>query len=149
MRKSVALLLFLIIIISLGLTYGQFEKSNANTLTENKMISKESDDFILHVQINDDEKGIEVLYSIQYNGEERVEIQHQSPLVSVSFFDHGHDFTGSYVKKEMEEGNIYHPQKAAVLSSPNKNECNLYIKAKFEVDGEIKIINHVEALEFK
>ena len=150
MRKIFALLLFLIIIVSIGIIYyGQFEKSNANTLTEDKMIAKESDDFILHVQMNGVEEGIEVLHSIQYNGQKKVEIQHQSPLISVSFFEHDHDFTGSYVQKEMVIGDIYHPQKATVLSAPNRDTFNLYIQAKFEVDGEVQVINHVEELEFE
>jgi hypothetical protein len=148
MKKVFGILILLAFIALIVYTYGNFSKSYA-TLSENKMIAKESDNFILHVQVNDNEEGVEVLHSIQYTGKGQVEIRHQSPLVSVSLLDHNHDFTGSYVMKAMEEGNIYHPQKAAILSVPHKDECNLYIKARFEVDGEMKIINHVEELQFK
>jgi len=147
-KKSAAIFILLAIIILIGYTYGGFKKSYA-TLTENKTISKESDNFILHIQVNDDEEGVEVLHSIQYTGKDKVEIQHQTPLVSVSLDDSKHDFTGSYVIKPMEEGNIYHPQEAEILSVPYLIECELHIKAKFEVDGERKVISHVEELKFE
>ncbi|GAB3793093.1 hypothetical protein [Virgibacillus kimchii] len=147
MRKYF-IFLFLLVTVFLVITYGQFQSSRT-ALSENKTIAKESDDFILHVQVNDDGEEIEVLHSIQYKGKKKVEIQHQTPLVSVSLHDHNHDFTGSYVKKSMEEGNIYRPQKAANLPLPSEDECNLYIQAKFTVNDEWKVINHVEELKFK
>jgi len=149
LKKISVFFIFLIIIILLGFTYSIFTKSYV-TLTENKTISKSLDDFILHVRVNDNKDGVEVMHSIQYTGEDSVEIQHQTPLVSVSMVNAKHDFTGSYVTKPMEEGDIYHsPQKADILSSLNKNECNLYVKAKFQVEGEKKVIEHVEELTFK
>jgi hypothetical protein len=149
MRKFFAVIFFFVLIVFLAVTYGLHEKSEA-TLAESKTIAKESDDFILHLQVNDDDgDAIKVLHSIQYNGKEKVELQHQAPLVSVSLLGRNHDFTGSYVKKEMEEGNIYRPQKAITLPVPEDNECHLYIKAKFLVDGKMKTIHHVEELKFQ
>lgn len=83
------------------------------TLSENKSISKALGDFTLHVRVN----GVEVMHL-----KDSVEIQHQNPLVSVSLLNAKHDFTGSYVTKPMEERDIYHSQKADILSSLNKNE---------------------------
>lgn len=146
MKKYYALLILLFAVILIGFTYESLNKSHP-TLAESKTIAKVSDDFILHAQVNDNEEGVEVLHSLQYTGNEKVKIQHQTPLVSVSFADHNHDFTGSYVIKTMEEGNIYYPQKD-ILSVPESEECNLYMKARFDVDGERKVINHTEKLEF-
>src|SRR5690625_7311503 len=83
LKKISVFFIFLIIIILLGFTYSIFTKSYV-TLTENKTISKSLDDFILHVRVNDNKDGVEVMHSIQYTGEDSVEIQHQTPLVSVS-----------------------------------------------------------------
>ncbi|MFA1818748.1 hypothetical protein ACDX78_00875 [Virgibacillus oceani] len=148
MKKVIGILLLLAIIVSVGYTYGGFTKSYA-TLSENKTIAKALDDFILHVRVNDNEDGIEVKHSIQYTGKDNVEIKHQTPLISVSLLNDQHDFTGSYVIKSMEGGDIYHSQEADILSLPYENESDLYIKARFYVNDEMKSIEHVEELKFE
>lgn len=118
------------------------------SLTAASSASKQVDDFILHLRVEEVEEGIQVLQSLQYVGAEEIIIEHQTPLVSVSLLDNNHDFTGNRVSKALNKGNIY-PQQAIFFPSPEKGECNLYVKARFDVEGKSIMIRHVEKLLFK
>lgn len=118
------------------------------SLTTASSASKQVDDFILHLRVEEVEEGIQVLQSLQYVGEEEIIIEHQTPLVSVSLLHNNHDFIGNSVSKVLNKGNIY-PQQAVIFPSPEKGECNLYVKARFVVEGEPIIIKHVKKLLFK
>jgi hypothetical protein len=119
-------------------------------LAENKSFSKQQGDFILHMSVIQVEEGIEVRQSIQYVGEEPVEIKHQSPLVSVSLKDKKPTFTGSMVTKKLSKGNIYYPQDPVVITEIDNIEgSSLYVNARLFTDTEERItIEHVEELEF-
>ncbi|WP_099157890.1 hypothetical protein [Virgibacillus ndiopensis] len=131
-----------------GIFYWGFQVENA-TLAANKTGSKQVDDFILHIRVERIENGIRVYRSIQYVGDESIEITHYTPLVSVSLKNKNHDFTGSPVVKKLEKGNSYHPHGSIVINSPDKGTYKLYCKARFSVDGEEMVIDHVENLIFE
>lgn len=143
-----ALVLSLIVIgCFIGIINWQFGQVNAK-LAKNKEVKKQLDNFILHMRVDETEEGIQVLRSLQYMGEETVEIKHQAPLISVSLSHENHDFTGSLVTKKMNSGNIY-TQEKLVFAAPEKGECNLYVQARFMADDEEILIEHVEKLIFK
>ncbi|WP_042223965.1 hypothetical protein [Oceanobacillus manasiensis] len=118
-------------------------------MVEPKSFSKQNGDFILHISVNQVQEGIEVRQSIQYIGEQSIEIKHQSPLVSVALKDKKHTFTGSMVTKKLSSGNIYYPQDPIVLPNiKNIKNCSLYVKARLFTESMERInIEHVEELK--
>ncbi|PAV28801.1 hypothetical protein CIL05_14330 [Virgibacillus profundi] len=145
--KKILLLSFVLLCCFFVMLLWQFIKPEAK-LAESKIAEKQVDDFILHMRVNETEKGIQVLQSIQYVGKEIVEIKHQSPLVSVSLLNRNHDYTGSTVSKALKKGDVY-PGEEIIFPSPKKGECNLYLQARFNVNGEEVSIDHVEKLFFE
>lgn len=137
---------FLVLAIFIGGWY--FVTGNQGSLSAAISSSKQVEDFILHVRVEETDNGIRVLQSLQYVGKEEIVIEHQTPLVSVSFLHDNHDYTGSSVSKVLNEGNIY-PQKIVSFPSPEKGECNLYVNARFNVGNERFLIEHVEELLFE
>ncbi|WP_430786296.1 hypothetical protein VBD025_13425 [Virgibacillus flavescens] len=113
------------------------------------MGSAEEKDFIVHIRVEEIDEEIKVYRSLQYTGDETVEIEHQTPLISISLRNKNHDFTGSRVKKVMESGDSYYPQKAKLISKPQEGEYTLYCLAEFQVDGESRSIEHTENLIFE
>ncbi|MEC5425137.1 hypothetical protein QGM71_16750 [Virgibacillus sp. C22-A2] len=143
------LLIFLILFICLSsVLYLKYGSANAK-LSENVSSMKQVGDFILHMRVDEKDKGIEVMRSIQYVGEEPVKIVHQSPLVSISIGNNKHDFTGSTVMKVLRKGDIYHPQSTVSFSISEKGECKLYVHARLDVNGERLSIEHEENLLFE
>ncbi len=116
-------------------------------LDEEKVAEKKVDDFILHMKVERATSGVEVHHSLQYIGEQTIEVQHQTPLVSFSLHEKNHDFTGSLVSKMMRTGNIYYQESVTVPISET-GESNLYVKARFLANGELVNIEHVEELMF-
>ncbi len=112
--------------------------------------SKEVGDFILHIHIanSDEDKGIKVFSSLQYIGEESIELEHQTPLVSVVLGDEEHEYTEKKVLKQLNNGNIYHPAESSkVFRITNNSPCELHFKAQFKVNDEEIVIQHTEALQ--
>lgn len=145
-RKNLVFLIFIIILV--GFSYWIFARDAAQ-LVANKNGSKRVDDFILHIDVERMDEGIQVYRSIQYVGKDPVEIQHQTPLIAISFDRKNFDYTGSPVTKVLDEGESYHPQDAMAFKSPEKGTYNVYVEAKFRVNGEKMIINHTVELEFE
>lgn len=145
--KKAAVLSLIVIICLLGIIYWQFGQVNAK-LVESKEIKKQQGNFILHMRVDETDNGIQVLRSLQYVGEDTIEIDHQTPLISVSISNENHDFTGSLVTKTMNSGNIY-PQEKLLFEAPDEGECNLYVQARFNADGKEVLIDHIEKLLFK
>ncbi|WP_010649629.1 hypothetical protein [Oceanobacillus massiliensis] len=108
----------------------------------------EAEDFLLHLRIEEIEGGIQIQHSLQYIGADRIIIEHQTPLVSVSYNEFNHDFTGSHVSMELDSGDIY-PQLNALLPFPEHNKDTLYIQANFTANGKRIQIEHVEELNFQ
>ncbi|WP_068672543.1 hypothetical protein [Oceanobacillus sp. Castelsardo] len=117
-------------------------------LEKEKVIEKKVDDFVIHMKVEREKSGIEVHHSLQYLGEDTIEILHQTPLISVSLLNKNHDFTGSLVHKKMEKGNIYYQEPKTLSQIDKKGEWNLYVKAKFLVNNKLVNIEHVEPLMF-
>lgn len=144
MKKLISLLLILILI---GVACGVW-LDRSGTLVYSKSLQQEADDFLLHIRIEGVDEGVKILRSIQYIGEEDVEITHQSPLISVSIADDSHSFSGESISKKMKKGTIYH-QEEAVLPVQDKGIRELSIHAKFSCNKEEINIKHIEELEFQ
>lgn len=143
--------MYMFIIVTIGilaLFYFGNDRASASLFT-NKSISKRVDDFILHIYVEDGEEGFQVFRSIEYIGDDPIEINHQTPLISVSFQQKNHDFTGSNVSKTLNHGMSYYPQDELVLAKPKKGKYPIYVCARFNIKGERLIIEHEEMLEFK
>lgn len=143
MKKVIYLLLIFIMIgIGLGLLLGK-----PGNLASSKSVLQETDDFLLHVRVEEEKEGIKVLHSIQYMGEGTIEMMHQEPLISVFLNDGQHQFTGESTTKKMERGAIY-PQNEVIFPAQRKGTSDLHIHAQFTLDGEEINIEHVEELVF-
>ncbi|MFC2949448.1 hypothetical protein [Virgibacillus sediminis] len=142
--------IFVISIVSLtavlAVTY-IFIQEEPVTLAEEKSAYKQNGEFILRIKVEGAEPDIIVHQSLQYIGEEPVEIKHRTPLVSVSLFHRNHDYTGSFMSRKMEKGDIHH-QDAVAITVDEKGKQNLYIQARFRADGDEMEIDHVEELMF-
>ncbi|MFC3039925.1 hypothetical protein ACFOGI_06635 [Virgibacillus xinjiangensis] len=134
-------------LIFIGWLYFPFLEEERD-LQEERYIKKESGEFVLHVKIGRKEDKIEVLRSLQYLGKESIEIEHRTPLASVSFGHRNHDFTGSPVHRRLNSGDIYLPKTDAIFSLNEENACKVYIHAEFTADGEEVVIDHAEELPF-
>ncbi|MFD1849223.1 hypothetical protein [Oceanobacillus bengalensis] len=146
MRKT-GILVVILIVSSLIIGYA-VHLSEAGSLITEKAQVKQVGDFILHMKVEKANNGINVFQSLQYVGEEPIEIEHQTPLISVSLGNKNHDFTGSMVSKRLEMGNIYRQEKVKLLPKV-KGESDLHMKANFHVEGEKVTIEHVEKLIFE
>lgn len=144
MRKAILLFLILIIV---GIGIGVWLNKTGELATTTSLMQREND-FLLHLRVEEGEKGIKVLHSIQYLGEEDIKMLHKKPLVSISLNNNEHYFTGSTVSKNMKNGAIYH-QEEVVFPLQNKGMRDLYIHAQFMLDGEEVNIQHVEELHFQ
>ena len=101
--------LFLIgIALGISLLLLMFAHEGQSGIKYEKVFSSRQDDFILHIRVEEMNKGIRILRSLQYVGKDTVEIKHQTPLISVSLQNRNHDYTGSTVKKTLKTGNIYY-----------------------------------------
>ncbi|HLT54611.1 MAG TPA: hypothetical protein VK057_00705 [Bacillota bacterium] len=140
--------LFLIgIALGISLLLLMFAHEGQSGIKYEKVFSSRQDDFILHIRVEEMNKGIRILRSLQYVGKDTVEIKHQTPLISVSLQNRNHDYTGSTVKKTLKTGNIYY-QEPVIIDVPIEKESELYVQAKFSVDDEWIYMNHVETLIF-
>ncbi|ASK63670.1 hypothetical protein CFK37_16645 [Virgibacillus phasianinus] len=119
------------------------------SLVANQMGKAKFGDFILHIRVEEVNEEIKVFRSLQYMGEDPIEIKHQTPLISISLGRRNHDFTGSNVKEEMKHGDSYYPQKAKIITIPKKGKYTLYCLASFQVEGKDKKIEHSEELIFQ
>ncbi|MGY0692173.1 hypothetical protein ACW2QC_05175 [Virgibacillus sp. FSP13] len=147
MRRK-ALFSLIIVVFLAGVSYWLFAREHVK-LAADKNGSKQVGDFILHIRVERVDDGVQVYRSIQYMGKEPIEMKHNTPLISVSLANKNHDYTGSPVTKELEEGDSYHPQDTIIFKPPSKGKYDLHCQAKFTVNGEEMIIDHTEKLEFK
>ncbi|WP_249869950.1 hypothetical protein [Oceanobacillus saliphilus] len=107
-----------------------------------------AEDFLLHLRVEEANKGIQIQRSLQYIGKEKVLIEHRTPLVSVSYNKSNHDFTGSFISKELNKGDIYDAHDVT-LPYPESKDNNIYIHASFISNGKQINIDHVEQLTFQ
>jgi hypothetical protein len=139
--------IFFLILISIFMLISLYIEEEG-VLEEEKVVEKKVDDFVIHMKVEREKSGIEVHHSLQYIGEGKVEILHQTPLISVSMPNKNHDFTGSLIHKKMAKGNIYYQEPKILSPIEEKGECNLYVRAKFLVNNKLVNIEHVEPLMF-
>lgn len=141
--------LFIVSICLLAILFIVWNGSGKATLVKSQAGTKKVEDFVLHIRVEEVEGQVAVFRSLQYIGEESIEIEHQTPLISVSLNPKNHDFTGSTVKKVMRSGDSYYPQKAKRMKISEEGEYVLYCLAKFQVNGEKKKIKHTEVLRMQ
>lgn len=146
MKKLVSM--FVVFLVIIAGYYFYYTYINAELTVENTTASVHTDEFVMHIRVENDEKGFRVYRSLQYIGEEEVKVVHQTPLISVSFRHKNHDYTGSTVSKGLEKDSNYHPQNPKHFEPPKKGEYTLYCKAIFSVNGKEKKITHQERLSF-
>ncbi|HLR62299.1 MAG TPA: hypothetical protein VK097_07645 [Lentibacillus sp.] len=118
-------------------------------LAGNETSQIQEDDFVLHIRAEPADGGFQVFRAIQYVGDESVEIKHQTPLVSVSFKQSNHDYTGKTVSSTLGTGNSYHPQGSKTFETPGKGIYTLFCEARFVADGEQMKITHQKKLTFQ
>lgn len=144
MKKFLYFLLILIVMgISLVLLFDDTGK-----LVASKLMEEQVDDFLLRIHVEEGKEGIKVLHSIQYLGEEDVEVTHRTPLVSISLDYKNHDFTGSPVTKIMKQGEIYY-QEEVVFPQQEKGISKLYVHAQFYCAGDEVNMEYVDELKFQ
>lgn len=146
MKKGIVAAIILIIGISSSFWF--YGRAGAE-LTTNTTGQIHKNDFTLNIRVEKIDEGFRVLRSIRYSGAENIEIDHQTPLVSVSFKNKNHDYTGSTVTKVLTPGSSYHPQNPKTFEAPSEGEYTLYSESRFQVDGNEVTINNEENLIFE
>lgn len=124
--------------------FGQAETELANGETN----AIQQEDFILHIRVENVDEGFQVFRALQYVGEGSVEIEHHTPLISVSFKNKNHDYTGSTVTKSLNTGISYHPQSAKRFKRPSEGTYTLFCEASFTVNDQHITIDHQQELVF-
>lgn len=119
------------------------------TLTRPFSVSEKFEDFIIHIRLEPLDEGFQVLRAIEYTGEESVEIRHRSPLIQVTVNVDNATFTGSPVKKRMEPGYQYHPQKPLTFDSLVRGEHTLYVHAQFFLGEERIDVKTKKSIHFE
>lgn len=147
MKKAVVAL-FIALIFFFGSFYWFYERAGAKLAVNNKAWESQDDDFIVHIRVESIDKGFQVFRSIQYVGQEQIEIVHQTPLVSLSFKHKNHDYTGNTVSRVLKSGSSYHPQNPKIFEAPRKGEYTLFSESRFSVNGKEIKISHEEKLKF-
>ncbi|WP_163536651.1 hypothetical protein [Gracilibacillus sp. YIM 98692] len=131
------ILITLVLILGVTWLFGFFIKESMTTsLVETVKIKEQYEDFIVHVRIEETTEGFQVLRSLEYIGEEEVEIKHRTPLTQVTFTKDNGTFTGSHVQNTLKPGYSYHPQQPLHMSPLNKGRHTVYIHSQFMVDGK-------------
>ncbi|MFC4556917.1 hypothetical protein ACFO3D_01685 [Virgibacillus kekensis] len=147
MRRSLVVL-FLLSVCLIGSLYWFYGRAGTE-LAAKKTVNVEEDDFVLHIHVENDDSGFQVYRSLQYLGQGKVEITHRTPLISVSFKQKNHDYTGSNVTEVLDNGRSYYPQGPVSFESPEQGTYKLYCETRFTVNGEKVRINLEETLAFQ
>ncbi|KAB8138586.1 hypothetical protein F9U64_02930 [Gracilibacillus oryzae] len=133
------LILIMLLITCFGLIIGAFVAESMKTsLVETVNFSEQYEDYIIHIRIealNDKEK-FQVLRSLEYTGDEIVEIKHRTPLTAVTLNKENAVFTGSHRTMFLNPGNSYHPQKRMEFSNLSKGSHTIYIHTQFLLNDE-------------
>lgn len=148
MKKKLGIITVVIIVVMLVTSAYWFYGREGAELSNSTTKAIEQDDFILHIGVERIDEGFQVLRAIQYVGKGSVEITHQTPLISVSFKQRNHDYTGSTVSRTLNTGTSYHPQNSKTFAAPEEGDYTLFCEANFTVNGEHMTISHQEELTF-
>ncbi|MCT2534348.1 hypothetical protein NC661_09840 [Aquibacillus koreensis] len=147
MKKVIGITIGIILLGTIGF-YWMVESTNAK-LVEPIKIKEEFEEFIVHIRVENIDEGIKILRSLEYRGEEPVTIEHRTPLTSVDISKNNNDFTGSFVTKNLNAGDIYRPQEPKVYESPSKGKYTLHMHTQFFIDGEPINITSEEEVVFE
>ncbi|SDL80064.1 hypothetical protein [Sediminibacillus halophilus] len=126
-----------------------FVETSSAKLAEPVQVSEQMEDFIMHVQVEKNEEGFQVLRSLEYIGDEPIVLSHRTPLISLRVNHDTKNFTGSPVTKELNPGDVYHPQEAKVFNPLKKGSHTLYMDCEFYIDGERKNIKAHKEMVFQ
>ncbi|UFU00851.1 hypothetical protein KO561_07940 [Radiobacillus kanasensis] len=136
-----------IIVVGLITFIGISQITNAK-LVEPVKVSKQVEDFVLHVRIEQNEKGFQVLRALEYKGEAEVEILHRTPLISISIDRNDHDFTGSPVSRKMDPGDKY-ARDPKYFEPLEEGTHTIFIHGQFYVNDELINIEEKREITFK
>ncbi|SER98185.1 hypothetical protein SAMN04487944_11469 [Gracilibacillus ureilyticus] len=140
----------ILLIACIGLLVTAFIKESMKTnLAETVKINEQYEDYIIHIRIEAVNDGFQVLRSLEYTGDEKVEIKHRNPLTAVTINKDNPVFTGSDRTMVLNPGNNYHPQEPVEFSNLPKGSHTVYIHTQFFVDGERVDIKSKGELKFE
>lgn len=105
-------------------------------LTNNIKIEESEGDFIVHINVVKTEEGFQILRSLEYKGEQGIQISHRAPLIEVMINKNNPEFTGSPIEKELLPGSHYHPQGPIQFMNLDKGIHEVYVHAQFETEKE-------------
>ncbi|WP_053219854.1 hypothetical protein [Virgibacillus senegalensis] len=148
MGKKILVICAALVVFGAVAVYWFVETSSAK-LAEPVQVSKESEDFIMHVQVEKTDEGFQVLRSLEYTGNEPVVLSHRTPLISLHVNHDTKNFTGSPVTKELNPGDVYHPQEAKIYNPLKKGKHTLFMDCEFFIDGERKNIKAEKEMIFR
>ncbi|MFC4404742.1 hypothetical protein [Gracilibacillus xinjiangensis] len=130
------IILSIILITCVGLLVTAFVKESMKTsLIETVKISEQYEDYIIHIRIEPTNDGFKVLRSLEYTGDERVEIKHRTPLTAVTINRNNPVFTGSHRTMVLNPGYNY-PQEAIRFSNLEKGSHTVYVHTQFFIENE-------------
>lgn len=124
----------LVIIVAVG--FFAFQKFQSASLAETVILEGQHEDFVVHIQIEPDQDGVRVLRSLQYIGDEDITIEHRSPLTQITINTDNAVFTGSTIKKHLQQGSQYYTQEPLRIPALNKGTHVIYVHTQFKKDGE-------------
>ncbi|PWU69024.1 hypothetical protein [Gracilibacillus dipsosauri] len=135
MKKKPLIVIILFIAIGLIITIFLIRGSEAS-LVETVQIKEQYQDFIIHIRVEDTEDGFQVLRSLEYIGDEMVEIKHRTPLTQITIDKDNAVFTGSHRNMVLRPGNQYNPLEPLHLENLEKGSHRLYIHTQFMMEGK-------------
>ncbi|QDP40012.1 hypothetical protein [Radiobacillus deserti] len=141
--------MILLIIVAIGcITFVCISQISNAKLVKPVKVSKQVEDFVLHVRIEQNEDGFQVLRALEYKGTKTVELLHRTPLISISIDRNNHDFTGSPVSRTMDPGDKY-ARDPRHFEALEKGTHTIFIHGQFYVNNELVDIEETREIVFE
>ena len=136
MGRRLLIMVTILLVVGASTVYVLKETGRAKLL-ETVKLSKQVDDFILHIRVESTKEGIQVLRSLEYKGKDSVDLLHRTPLISISLGRKHPNFTGSPVNKTLNPGDIYYPQESKDYSTLEAGDYTLFVHCQFVLNNEL------------
>ena len=105
-------------------------------LAKNIKLEESKGDFIVHITVEKTNDGFQILRSLEYTGDKKIEISHRSPLIEVMIGKNTPEFTGSPVPIQLTPGTHYHPEEPLAFQHMDKGSHDIFVHAQFETMEE-------------
>ena len=105
-------------------------------LKTNIKIEESEGDFNVHITVEKTQDGFQILRSLEYRGDEGIQISHRTPLIEVMINKNNPEFTGSPVNRQLIPGSHYHPQGPLKFDDIGEGIHDIYVHAQFETADE-------------